>query len=339
MPRDKKHEITVSLIVAVYNVEKYISECLDSIAVQEQNGLEIIIVNDGSTDLSGDICATWAKQRKNVLLINQANGGLSSARNAALSLAKGEYTYFLDGDDCLEAEAISTLLQFAEQTKCDIVQGGFFYLYSSRKLLDERFIKRTQDPFILSQREAMDSLVRGEFVKDFAWGKLYRTSLIRGVPFPFGRCFEDVYWQYLVIGKASRYGVTPFPVQNYRQRSGSLSGEFSLRFIDLLEGYEARLTYLSENMPLLTSLQVKRLWSLSLYCRILSEKRGDQELKPLYSAFWKNMHKKYAPLLFRALWNCPKFWITKYFYPLIYPYLWIEKAFLRVFGKRMTIIK
>lgn len=109
----------VSIIVPVYNVEAYLRECLDSILAQTYTNLEIILVNDGSTDSSGQICSEYAAKDTRVMLIDKPNGGLSSARNAGMQAAKGEYVYFIDSDDWIQPETVSACVQAMGDTNAD----------------------------------------------------------------------------------------------------------------------------------------------------------------------------------------------------------------------------
>lgn len=112
-------KISASIIVPIYNVEKYLAECLDSLERQTLDDIEIIMVNDGSTDNSGDIAKTYAAQNENFCLINRENGGLSAARNSGLDVARGEYVYFLDSDDFLADDAIEKLYKKAKAENLD----------------------------------------------------------------------------------------------------------------------------------------------------------------------------------------------------------------------------
>ena len=135
----------VSVIIPVYNVEKYLEECIDSVLNQTYKDIEIILVDDGSTDSSGDICDRYAENNKNICVIHQKNGGLSAARNAGLGEACGEYVYFLDSDDYISSDAIEKLISIAKNDNSDVV---FFdahsFLDNSDKEIKQNYRRKKQ---------------------------------------------------------------------------------------------------------------------------------------------------------------------------------------------------
>lgn len=135
----------VSVIIPVYNVEKYLEECIDSVLNQTYKDIEIILVDDGSTDSSGDICDRYAKNNKNICVIHQKNGGLSAARNAGFCRACGEYVYFLDSDDYIASEAIEKLISIAKNDNSDVV---FFdaksFFDDSEKEIKQNYIRKQE---------------------------------------------------------------------------------------------------------------------------------------------------------------------------------------------------
>ena len=119
----------VSIIVPIYNVEKYIHKCIDSILSQTFTDFELILVDDGSPDKCGEICEQYALKDNRIKVVHKENGGLSDARNAGIDVASGKYIYFIDSDDWISPNSIISLLNFAEDNQCEIVQGGFYYAY------------------------------------------------------------------------------------------------------------------------------------------------------------------------------------------------------------------
>ena len=243
--------INISIIVPIYNVENYLIQCLDSLYSQVTPSMEVILVNDGSTDHSLKICNNYKNKYPNTIIVNKENGGLSDARNAGTAIATGKYIYYLDSDDWLAPNALKQLYDFAEEHLCETVQGNFYYAYSDHLLLDNRYVKETEIPFTLSRKEAMKELIKNEYIKNFAWGKLYLTSIAKKYPFQKGVYFEDAFWQHHIINEVERYGVLPTPLYYYRQRENSISGNFSIRNLDLLKGYEERLKFIQKEYPLI----------------------------------------------------------------------------------------
>ena len=235
----------LSIIIPVYNVQDYLSHCLDSLYKQMDDTVEVILVNDGSTDDSLNICQRYADIHSNTIIIDKENGGLSDARNAGTKAASGDYIYYLDSDDWLASNAIKTLLEYAIANDCEIVQGGFYYAYDDHLLYDNKYKKS----FVLNRHEAMLELIKNDYVKNFAWGKLYRADIVKKHQFPKEKYYEDSYWQHLIVHECKRYGIVPTPLYYYRQRSSGISGEFSLKNLDLLYGYEERLEFVHKHYP------------------------------------------------------------------------------------------
>ena len=120
----------VSIVIPIYNVEKYLNECVDSVIVQTYHDLEIILVDDGSTDNSGKLCDEYKKIDDRIKVIHQKNGGLSAARNTGMDSAIGEYLYFLDSDDYIEPQTVERLVDTIEQEKADIVLFDGYVVYT-----------------------------------------------------------------------------------------------------------------------------------------------------------------------------------------------------------------
>lgn len=251
----------ISAIIPVYNVTPYLKVCLNSIINQTYKDLEIIIVDDGSTDESGSICEDYAKIDTRIKVIHKDNVGLSSARNVGIDLAKGEWIYFLDSDDWIENNALERLLKFAQLNDCDIVQSNHYYAYD-KYLLYRRSSVKEKKKFLLTKNEAMKELIINDRIKNFAWGKLYKTDLIRDLKFPEGKFFEDSFWQHFVFHRSSKLGIIDTPLYYYRQRKDSISGHFSPKIMDLLESYNQRLDFISSNYPEFSSLMKRKIKEL-----------------------------------------------------------------------------
>lgn len=332
----KQHDIMVSIVVPVYNVESYLSHCLGSLYEAAQKTLcEIILVNDGSTDNSRVLCEEYAKVHSGVLVLDKPNGGLSDARNYGTHKATGKYVYYLDADDWLEVGAVDLLVEYAEKESCEIVQGGFFYAYDDKLMHDTRWLPNNDKFFVLSREEAMEQLIRNEYIKNFAWGKLYRRDIVRDLDFPKGKYFEDSYWQHLAVHRCTRYGVINKPLYYYRQRESSISGNFSIRNLDLLYGYEERLAFIKENYPQYESLMLSRLWHLIQQMQTASKASPDcLRIADSLSSLEKKHEKEFS----RALGTETVYWISKKV-PFILPVHSLAlRVLTRLLGKKMTII-
>ena len=289
----------VSIIIPCYNVEEFIACCIDSFITDLQDDCEVILVNDGSTDNSLRICKKYQQLFPNIIqIVNKKNGGLSDARNAGTAKASGEYIYYLDSDDWITHNAIKELYDFAVRNNCDIVQGGFYYTWEKYMLYDNRYLKEDERPFILDKDTAMHELIRNNYIKNFAWGKLYRTDIVKKHQFPKGKFFEDSYWQHLIIHEINRYGVLPIPMYFYRQRETSISGAFSVRNLDLLYGYKERMKFIDENYNKYSA-EIRNVYQrLCIQFNEYAIATGKSEIKKMFKDYLNSENIHYSHILY-----------------------------------------
>ena len=257
-------KVKITVIVPVYNVEDYLQRCVESLLGQTFKDFNVILVDDGSTDSSGKLCDEFSALHPFIKTIHKENGGLSDARNAAYPYIDGEYVMFLDSDDFLTPDALDLLYGYAGEKGCQVVQGGFYYFYEQAKnkgrlIYDNRWFGPKSKPFTLTREDAIKELIKNNYLKNFAWGKLYKADIVKQFPFPKGRFFEDSYWQHLVIDKTKKVGIVPAPTLYYLQRGTSISGTFNGKSIDLLYGLEERLKFMKEKYPEYQTLMKKEL--------------------------------------------------------------------------------
>lgn len=214
-------EKLLSVIVPVYGVEDYLNRCVDSILGQSYRNLELILVDDGSPDRSGEICDRYAAADSRVRVIHKENGGLSSARNIALDTFTGDYVTFVDSDDFIEPETLRLMAEALEQHEADIVCVGNWEV-------DSETGEKT-----LGICPSRSQCVTGEEMvgKIFLWDgcdsavcdKLFRRELLEHYRFPQGKVCEDVAVTYRIILEAERVYLMDQPLYNYFQRPGSIS--------------------------------------------------------------------------------------------------------------------
>lgn len=231
----------ISVIIPIYNVEAYLIKCVESVLNQTYENLEIILVNDGSTDKSGLICNEFAKKEDRVSVFHKINGGLSDARNFGTNLANGDYIFYLDSDDYLSLECLETLYNTIQVHNAEIAQTNFYYDYPEYILYDNSLNGMDK---VFSRDDAMKLLLEQEIIKNFAWGKLIRSDIAKQHLFPKGKYFEDTFWKFKIIHECSKYVVLAKPMLFYLQRPTSISGSFSLKNLDQLEGEVQRLDFL-----------------------------------------------------------------------------------------------
>lgn len=236
---------TISVIVPVYNVAGYLPQCVDSILSQDYGDLEIILIDDGSTDTSGELCDRYAALDSRVRVIHQKNGGAAAAKNAGLRLATGEYLAFADSDDYLEPGAYGFLMKALLETGADAAQGSFREVYRNRAE-EQRISEETL--------EGYDYLLR--FPKDFScallWNKLYRRALFDGVFFEEGHKIDDEYFTYQGFLQPRKVVRADRIVYNYRKRASSVmsSPESAERLVlDCLDSAAKRRRKILDTLP------------------------------------------------------------------------------------------
>ncbi len=209
----------VSIIIPIYNIENYISKCLKSVLNQTYKDIEIILVNDGSTDKSVEIIEKLKNEKCKIY--NKENGGLSSARNYGLNQAKGNYIFFLDGDDYLEKDAIENLVFFIKKYDVDIVQGEATYCYEKNKVIDKLNIG-------LIETDKVIEYFRENQIKTYVWNKLYKKEILYNLSFKEGYVNEDIIFTYEICALQPKIYNINIPIYNYIQRSNSIMHQTTL---------------------------------------------------------------------------------------------------------------
>ena len=239
---------TVSIVIPVYNVEQYLRACLDSIAEQTYSDLEVILVDDGSTDQSGMICDLYASKDPRFRVIHQSNAGAANAKNTGLDAVSGNYVTFIDSDDWVEPDWIETMLTALESTDADVAECDFkkeFMGYS----------EPGNDTYITGDYTAEEylSFYLDNWTCSLFWNKLFRTELTRNVRFRRERrCIDDEFFTYKVLSGASRIVRVRKQLYHYRQRiSSAVSSEKNRLQItdDALEVLIERYEWVSERFP------------------------------------------------------------------------------------------
>lgn len=210
----------ISVIIPVYNVEKYLQECLNSVIAQTYKNIEIIVIDDGSTDNSGKICDEYAKKDNRIKVIHKANGGLSDARNFGIDISKGKYVYFVDSDDYIDIDTIESMYKIAKDYSADIVTFSH-YILNEQNL----FCNYTSKIKELTNIEGIKEVVIDSKIRSYAWEKLWKKELFDEIRFPKGRKFEDIITTPLLFEKANKIVLYDVPKYYYRQRKDSILGK------------------------------------------------------------------------------------------------------------------
>lgn len=228
----------VSVIIPVYKVEKFLARCVESVFSQTYINIEIILVDDGSPDQCGQMCETFASRDNRVKVLHKSNGGLSSARNAGLDIAKGDYISFVDSDDFIHPQMIEWMVQQLEQSDSDLVSSGLLRFLNERpKEAPVDCVHFTE----LGQEDFIEHLYPDNFgkISVTACGKLYRKQLFSGLRYPEGIIHEDLQIYMKILQKCKRISVADHELYYYYYNPNSIMqsnylaydrfGEFTVR--------------------------------------------------------------------------------------------------------------
>ena len=222
----------ISIIVPVYNVEKYLKKCIDSIVNQTYKNLEIILVDDGATDRSGEICDELAKLDNRIKVYHKENGGLSDARNYGVERATGDYIGFVDSDDYIDAEMYEKLYEAITKEDADVAECSFKIIYPDRVELfnDEEYYN------VLGEQEYLEEYLKLKKIFGSVWTKLIKSTIAKKIEFPVGKLYEDTYYAYDLIDIVDKYVIMDNPYYNYLMRENSITNaKFNPRIFDLVE--------------------------------------------------------------------------------------------------------
>ena len=203
----------VSVIVPIYNVEKYLEKCINSLLSQTLEDIQIILVNDGSKDNSGNIAKEYEKNNKNrIIYVEKENGGLSDARNYGLKYATGDFIAFLDSDDYIEKNAYEEMYNKAIEENADYVECDFIWEFPNKIRVDKQYPYKNKKEML-------------SFVRVVAWNKLIKRQLIidNNLEFPKGLRYEDVEFTYKLIPFINKFAYVDKPFIHYVQRKGSIA--------------------------------------------------------------------------------------------------------------------
>lgn len=265
----------ISVIVPVYKVEPYLDRCVQSITDQHYKNLEIILVDDGSPDNCPAMCDAWAAKDSRVKVVHKQNGGLSDARNAGMAIATGELMGFVDSDDWIAPDMYQHLHDLMVADHSDIAACGAEMVWEDGT--PSRILTKS-GCCVLDQEDAMRAIIEESWLKQPVWYKLYKTALIRDIPFPVGKYHEDVFWSYQAVARAQKVSVSDKVGYYYAQRSGSIMGEgYSLRRLDAVEAKYQMLSFVREHNLSLVSVCETGLFYTCLYHGQMAIKYLDHE--------------------------------------------------------------
>lgn len=297
----------ISIVVPVFNVETYLSTCIDSIIAQSYDNIEIILVDDGSKDNSGLICDNYAFKHDNIKVIHKKNGGVSTARNAGISASRGDFISFVDGDDTINHRMIEILYNDIESSGADISSVGLTSHYSLEEVraAAHSSIANLKEKTMLSSEESVRLVLEGKTVSSCA--RLYRRSSIKDVRFAAGRRYnEDKYFIFECFLTGYLFSFREEKLYYVLNRPDSSSGRKNVFTRDTPYFSRLMIDKVTEKMPQLTQLAKKndlitRLGNLHYLFRKTLEKQERvklfreirSEIMSYDKETWKNMDMKY----------------------------------------------
>lgn len=239
----------VSVIIPVYNDEKYLKQCVESVLTQTYTNLEIILVDDGSTDHTPEICEEYREKYDQIRVLHKKNGGVGSSRNAGLALATGEYILFIDNDDWLEKHHIEELYKLAKENNADIAAGNFNIFYEDTStfsywLNDDTYFKK-----VYSIKEWFSLQYRTDFynmsvVFTVPWDKLYKRSLFKNIVYPEDAPVEDDLTTWKVYLLANKIAYENKAIYTHRKIKSSVTASVSGTDVFPLRSIEERIAIL-----------------------------------------------------------------------------------------------
>ena len=321
----------ISVIIPVGNVAAYLPRCLDSVLAQTYTNLEVIVVDDGTTDGSAEIAATYAKRDPRVKVYHQAAAGVAAARNLGLQQVTAPYLTFVDADDYVTNDYVATLYQTLQAAGTPMSVVGICKI----KLNGKRVWCATNEQTVIDTKTMFTAMLHDEYLAVYA--KLYRTALWQGITFPVGRVYEDVAVIYQVVARCERIALHTVPLYYYCRRGDSLTARaFTPHYLDLITAVNALCDFIVARYPDLQTLaDSRRLWAyLIVLWQLALIKHPDpvikQQLLTYITAHRRAVLK--SKLLSRRL-----AWTLRFTHLGFYPFRILRKIYYIVSGESKSV--
>lgn len=255
----------ISVIIPVYNVEAYLVQCLESVLAQTYQDLEILLIDDGSTDRSGSICDAYRAKDDRIRVFHTENHGLSAARNVGLEHASGAYVLFLDSDDWIDENAVQILSDHATRNEADVVSCAYRSEWRNRSTVAETVEK----PVVLEGQQIMQAHIAESYLGSYTWNKLYRKELFSRIRYPEGRSFEDILTTHKLLASAGKVVCIPDALFHYRMRANTISHTYSMKaMVAFWTAHDEKFKALSKAYPMLRDALVDDCFiAISRMCR------------------------------------------------------------------------
>lgn len=286
-----KDKDLISVVVPIYNIENYVKTCVESLIQQSYKNLEILLINDGSTDNSAKVCQEYSNN-SNVFLYTKKNGGLSDARNYGLNLAKGKYVAFVDGDDYVEPDYIAKLYEAIVSNNSEVAMCEYFEVDENKQILKTVNLNQPLNMSSISGKILLDFFYKaGGVVDQVIWNKLYDKGVFSKVKFAKGKYYEDGYIIAPLYWNVKKVSLVRQPLYNYVQRSDSIMHtKLSKKKIKDSEGtYQYRINFFKGKDQHLYSLAITdyKSWILNFATNYLLNNENNEYLDHLQSQYRK----------------------------------------------------
>lgn len=278
----------ISVIVPIYNVEKYLERCIQSIVNQKYRNLEIILVDDGSPDRCAEICDRWAERDKRITVIHKENAGLAAARNTGIEASSGEYLCFIDSDDFLAPKMLEKLLIALLREEAEVAVCNFVYEYEDPNLQKKRNFPQSYQidhSMVLTGREFMSLMDHGKYAFcEIACNKLYKREVFADLRYPVGKIHEDEFIFHHLLYPCGRIVCIPTVGYHYYRRKGSITSE-GKHLYNYVEAFLDRCEYLMgmEDMELTLVNEGRLLAGMKKIQRLMKKK----EIKSLQAEYFR----------------------------------------------------
>ena len=314
----------VSIIVPVYNVEKYINKCVMSLINQTYKNFEILLIDDGSTDLSGKICDNYSKDYYFIRTFHKQNGGASEARNYAMSYVTGEYITFVDSDDYVEIDFLEKMINLKDKKNADLVIVTHIDETPEGEILTKKR-KRKKEVVLLTTEEAIEKMCYEIEFGTTPCAKLFKTDIVRKNPFPLNNTYEDLATVYKYIAESKKIVFYDIPMYHYVQRNGSKRNDniWKNSVLDVMRATDELFAYIVKYYPNIYSAAVQRYFfsANEVYVRAFNNKeyltiiapfreKGKKLIKDMIINFKITLQQKiryllmiYNPKLYRIIWK------------------------------------
>lgn len=273
----------ISVIIPIYNTDKFLGKCVESVLNQTYKNLEIILVDDGSTDSSGQICDIWKAHDNRIVVIHKINGGLSDARNTGLNIAKGSFYAFIDSDDYISPEMMETMLNSVKNNSCEIAVCNMICVSEAGD--STPFYHPVDKETLLPGMERYQTLMQPSVCN-----KLFLAELFEGIRFPKGKYYEDTFIYHELLYRANNIVLTGSDSYWYLSREDSIVGgfQYTIRYFDFVEAIWHRAKFLLEHDAQPYGNEA----CLSLYAAIADAEKNIKKTEE-NKVYFKTVHNQY----------------------------------------------